>query len=94
MRRPILLMPSTTAAAETRANSMPIWTIYRPTTREFTGSWVARMTDVYVKPSRRLRRGTFHVADTLEAIRAKLPRGLHRLTRKPQDDPVIEEVWI
>ena len=94
MRRPILLMPSTTAAAETRASSLPIWTIYRPTTSDYHGLWIARMTDVYVKASRRLHRGTFHVADTLEAIRAKLPRGLYCLTRNPEDDPVIEEVWI
>lgn len=31
---------------------------------------------------------------TLEAARASIPVGLHRLDRHPDDDPVIVEVWI
>jgi len=31
---------------------------------------------------------------TLEGLRAKLPQGLMRLERSPQDDPKIVETWI
>lgn len=31
---------------------------------------------------------------TLDGLRAKLPRGLTRLERSPQDDPKILETWI
>ncbi|ART57093.1 hypothetical protein CBP35_19450 (plasmid) [Acidovorax carolinensis] len=31
---------------------------------------------------------------TLEGLRAKLPQGLTRLERSPQDDPKIVETWI
>lgn len=34
------------------------------------------------------------LAPTLEAARAALPPGLHRLERHPNDDPTITEVWI
>jgi len=31
--------------------------------------------------------------DTLQAVRRKLPRGLVKLTRAPEDDPRIVEAW-
>lgn len=31
---------------------------------------------------------------TLEGLRGKLPRGLTRLERSPQDEPKIVETWI
>lgn len=34
------------------------------------------------------------IADTLEELRAKLPRGLVLTHRMPQDDPAIVEIWI
>jgi hypothetical protein len=92
--RPILMMPSSVPPDDPSTRRLPIWTVYRPTTSDYAGRWFARVTDVYNKPSRRLRRGTFHVAESLEALRAKLPCGLHRLPRDSNDDPVIEEVWI
>jgi len=33
-------------------------------------------------------------ASTLEELREKLPFGLHRLPRNPNDDPVIVETWV
>lgn len=33
-------------------------------------------------------------ADTLEAIREKLPKGLSLVPRMPNDDPVIAECWV
>jgi hypothetical protein len=34
------------------------------------------------------------VVDALTEARAEIPPGLHNLGRKPEDDPVIVEVWI
>ena len=35
----------------------------------------------------------FAIADTLEAARAELPPGLHRVPRQRGEDPVIAETW-
>lgn len=40
------------------------------------------------------RREPFALEDTLEAARAKLPKGLQRLPRDQNDDPVIVESWV
>ena len=34
------------------------------------------------------------VVDTLAAAREEVPSGLHNLGRRPEDDPVIVEVWV
>ena len=34
------------------------------------------------------------VVDNLEAARAKIPPGLHRLSRLPGEDSVIVETWL
>jgi hypothetical protein len=36
----------------------------------------------------------FAIADTLEAARAEVPAGMHRIPRRPEDDPVIVETWV
>jgi hypothetical protein len=68
-----------------------MWTIYRPTTRDYPGRWIARLHLSLPTPE-----PTQYVilADTLEALRARLPLDLTRLARNPEDDPVIEEVWL
>ncbi|HEX8957375.1 MAG TPA: hypothetical protein VF798_13930 [Burkholderiaceae bacterium] len=38
--------------------------------------------------------GDYVVGDTLNDVRAKLPPGLMRLERSPQDDPQVRESWI
>ncbi len=38
--------------------------------------------------------GSILLADSLDALRAMLPPGLHRMERHPQDDPVVVEVWL
>lgn len=43
---------------------------------------VARVTDEYVQ------------AETLEAVRELIPKGLHRTDRHPSDDANIVEVWL
>lgn len=67
---------------------LTIWTIYDHPT-DYPNAWVARAHDVPGGPTDRVE-----VADSLEALRAKLPRGLTMLARHPDDDPVIREVWL
>jgi hypothetical protein len=70
---------------------LPIWTIYRPITREYPGHWVARMH--IARPTLRPTRFVM-THDTLEELRGVLPPGLTRLARDPNDLPEIEEVWL
>ena len=70
---------------------LPMWVIYRPTTREYPGRWVARMhvTLPEPKPTR------FVIShDTLDDLRTILPYGLTNIGRKQADLPEIEEVWL
>jgi len=70
---------------------LPMWTIYRPITKDYPGKWLARLflTMPEEKPTRLLI-----VGDSLEEVRRKLPPGLAKLSRDENDDPVIEEVWL
>ena len=70
---------------------LPMWTLYGPTTREYTGKYVARMW-VTIPESKATRFCILH--DTLDELRAMLPRGLHNIGRKPKDLPEIIEVWL
>ena len=36
----------------------------------------------------------FAIADTLEAARAEVPAGLHRIPHQSGEDPVIAETWL
>lgn len=101
LRRPILVMPrGGPAAAAMSTPTLKMWVIYRPITRDYPDRWVARLFvldehGLYAPPSsHRIRRGTFYVERTRDAIRARLPQGLVCLARSPDDDPVIEEVWL
>jgi hypothetical protein len=70
---------------------LPLWVVYRPTTREYPGMWVARMhvTRPATKPTR------FVMAhDTLEGLRSVLPPGLVNFGRDPRDAPEIVEAWM
>lgn len=70
---------------------LPMWVVYRPTTRDFPGEWVMRMHLTLPQPK---PTSVLIVADTLEAARERLPPGLVMLARDPGDDPTIEEVWL
>lgn len=68
-----------------------MWVVYRPVTREYPGSWVARMhvTLPAHKPTR------FVIShDTLDDLRTILPPGLTNIGRQQGDLPEIEEVWL
>lgn len=70
---------------------LPMWTIYRPTTKDYPGKWLARM---FVTIPKSQPTDILIVGDSLEEVRAKLPPGLFKLARHENDDPVIEEVWM
>lgn len=70
---------------------LPMWVIYRPTTREYPGYWVARM-HVALPDPKPTRFVMTH--DTLEDLRKMLPGGLVRMKRWYHDAPEIEEVWL
>jgi len=70
---------------------LPTWVVYNQTTREYPGSWVARMYVVLPEP-RSTRFVITH--DTLDELRCLLPSGLMRLSRQPTDPPEIVEIWI
>jgi hypothetical protein len=68
-----------------------IWTVYfNP--KDFPGFFVARPTIIRPKTSGHV---PMHLmARDLATLRTMLPGGLVRLERKPEDDPVIVEVWV
>jgi hypothetical protein len=70
---------------------LPVWTVCRPTTRDFPGLWSARLHLCLPQP----QPTTVVLTDpTLNGVRDKLPPGLTFLQRDVNDDPVIEETWM
>jgi hypothetical protein len=74
-------------------NDLPIWVIYdHPTDQpEFyiARKWLIRWGNSTPTPTAELRAGL-----TLAEVRNKLPYGLVRLERNPNDDAKIVESWI
>lgn len=71
---------------------LPIWVIYRPTTKDFPGKWVARLH--LCLPEGHQPTDKFMLAETLQGVRELIPLGLYRLGRDPTDDPIVEESWL
>lgn len=71
-------------------NAVPMFVVYRPTTLDRPGKWLARMhlsqpespTDLLIE------------ADTLDDVRSQLPPETVNIGRHFSDDAVIEEVWL
>lgn len=70
---------------------LPMWVIYKPTTLEYPGHWVARMHVALPEP-KPTRFVITH--DTLDELRTILPAGLANIGRNVEDVPEIEEVWL
>lgn len=71
-------------------HSQSMWTVYdRPS--NFPTLWVARRWEVRKQP---MPTSEVLLADSLEALRIKLPAGLTRLERQPADEPAVVEVWL
>ena len=75
-------------ATTSHDDALSMWTVYR-SPRDYPGKYVARRFE--------LDRPTMDVIvdDALDNVRALMERrGLYRLDRYPDDDPVIVEVWL
>lgn len=66
---------------------LELWTIY-DSPIDLPGRFVARKW-VLDKPTTELLRD-----ETLQGVRAKLPRGLFCMPRSTEDDPKIVETWM
>lgn len=91
---PVFLVPSTGYFSKLHyrlRERLPIWTVYRPGTREYPDSWVARMHVALPEP--KVTRFVI-THDTLDELRSILPPGLTKLNRSPQDAPEIVETWL
>ena len=76
----------------TEAGCFTVWTVYRHP-NDYPDYWVMRAHEIF--PSGGTCPYSFcFVANTLEAIRAKLPPCTWRIGREPKDDPAIYESWI
>lgn len=71
---------------------LSIWTVYCGPV-DFPGKYVARRWVVGSAPTPVPSDEVF-LADDLDALRALLPEGLHRLPALGGDDPCIVECWI
>lgn len=66
----------------------PLITVYE-NPRDFPGKWVARLFD-FNRPT-----PVMAIADSHgELLKALPPSGMVRMSRRPDDDPVIVEVWM
>lgn len=72
-------------------DSLPMWVVCRPTASDFSGQWTARMHLTLPAPE---PTDLLVVGQALEQVRLQLPPGLTNIGRQPNDDQVIEEVWI
>ncbi len=88
---PVVVSTDYMAKAQHRLRGrLPMWVVYRPTTREYPGFWVARM-HVTLPAPRPTRFVITH--DTLADLRGLLPVGLANFGRQAGDGAEIEEVW-
>jgi len=65
----------------------PLITIYADPS-DYPGKYVARLFDMSTPTT------YISIADTMDEIRSTIPRTMIRLSRQPNDDPCIVEVWI
>ena len=70
---------------------LPMWTVHDQTTREYPGKFVVRMW--VTLPAEKATRFTI-AHDTLDELRAMLPRGLTCIGRHTNDLPEIVEAWL
>lgn len=74
-------------------NAIHLYVVYGPGTLDYPGRHVVRR-QVVKRGRVEVDRDPMAVVATLEAARAAVPPGLHRLGRQADDDAVILESWI
>ena len=72
--------------------NMPIITIYKNTTKDYPGKYVARLFDI--KPGEILYTRYIMLSDNLEKIRSEIPPNMIMMLPQKNDDPVVLETWL
>lgn len=90
----MILTPETATELHQQAyqqDRLPIWAVtWNPT--DYPNKAVAR--PHFVGHGTESAVTAVLVAESLDALRAMIPKDLNRLERAPTDDPVIVEVWL
>jgi len=82
----------TTCPVHANPDVLPMWVVYDHPA-DFPNTYVARQHIIGISGQEATDRTM--EADTLESIRAAMVNlGLTCITRSPEDDPVIVEVWL
>ena len=74
------------------SNTLSIYTIYGPNTKDYPGEYVCRRHEV--TPGRSEPKELVCRGKTLKEVRQQLPQGMTKLERHPQDDHTIIESWL
>lgn len=69
-----------------------VWTVYRRP-RDYPAGFVVRMHQVYADGTHAPTSLAYFGPD-LASVRAQLPRGLHNVGRRPEDEAQIVESWL
>jgi hypothetical protein len=70
------------------------YVIYKPTTKDHPGKWVVRRWYIFPGVPKPTAEVECDLVDTLEEAREKIPFGTVKIDRYPEDDPVIQEIWM
>lgn len=73
-------------------SKMPIISVYRNTTKDYPGKFVARLYDIRPGEVRYTR--YIMLADHIRNIHEGIPSYMTRIEPQPTDDPVVLESWL
>jgi hypothetical protein len=79
------------STVEEPAVALSMWAIYE-SPKDFPGLWVARRHEV--AGAKTYATTDYFVGESKGEVLKKIPPGLHRLERMPDDEPQIVEVWL
>lgn len=71
---------------------VPLITVYKNTTRDYPGQWVARLFDI--RPGEVIATRYVMLGIHSNDLRRRVPSGMHKLNPQRNDDPNILEIWI
>lgn len=73
-------------------NILCLYTVYKYP-KDYPDKFVVRRWEINGKPQPE-NKEIVAVGEDLQEVRSKLPHGLCRIERQPEDDPVIVETWL
>lgn len=71
---------------------VPLITVYKNTTKDYPGKWVARLFDI--RPGEVIRTRCIMLADQVSELYKAKPNNMMVLAPQANDDPCILEVWV